>query len=99
MLAIYLTLEGQERYIKGQELYSWDYSVREITGDNDESHSPAGAVRIGTLIPLFPSKPSMLPALMASLDEKEAEIQKEAATESAKLRMRRNDLTMLTFEG
>ena len=98
-LAIYLTKEGQTRYVKGSQLYSWDFFVRV----QEEGETAAGTYGTSVLLGVEEfkelNKDSLIPGLLAELDKRVEEIKAEAGEQLLKVQQERNDLTMLTFEG
>lgn len=97
-LAVYLTIEGQEAFAKGNPLYGWHFSTFVGEPGDYNSINPANILIADGIEATVPKVPACIANVLTSLAKKEAEIQAEAYKDSLNIKRRRDDLLMLGHE-
>lgn len=94
-IKVYLNVGGKERLARGEQLYSWHYSVRP---DNEFEGEPENSTLLGTIEAELPSSASCIPDVLEKLAAEERTLRNELNENLNELTERREKLLALTNE-
>jgi len=91
---VYLTVEGMEKIVTNQYLYSWHYTILE-----EGETQPEGSTLIAEFEPVLPQASDCVKPVLDYFKRKEKEIQAEAQADLMRLNERREKLLALPLSG
>lgn len=92
-MKVYFDGAALERVAKGQDLYSWNYTLRE-----DTETPPKNGVLVAEFTPRMPAREECIAPALAILAEKEAALRATLNEDLQEIAERRNALIMLEFQ-
>ena len=92
-MKVYFDGAALERVAKGQDLYSWNYTVR-----NETETPPKNGILVAEFTALMPTREECIAPALAILAEKEASLRETLNEDLRELEERRNALIMLEFQ-